>query len=353
MSLNKSKKRLSGFTLIELLVVIAIIAILIALLLPAVQQAREAARRSTCKNGLKQLGLALHNYHSTYKTFPPNPVCTTTENTGGRYKQSWLAWSGIAMLLPYMDQTPVYQRINWSYRWDSNVAGTVNNTMARTRIPALLCPSDPGSGSNYTAAMGPTSYSLSAGPATSWSTGASNPGFATFRRGSRVSDITDGSSNTIAAAETEIGLNNGKWNPAITPLAYYTVTGVAAPAKSVYFATAADATALKTYYSTCLAKYKSGSGWSGSYDEQGRWWASGRVYWGPWHTTLIGPNAGPGCDSDTSTTTMNLKEPSSYHIGGAQVLLGDGSVRFISQNINQLTWIGLGSIRGQESLGQF
>ncbi len=257
------------------------------------------------------------------------------------------------MLLPYLDQAPIYNRINWNYRWDKNIAGTVNNTMARTRIPALLCPSDPGSGSNYTANMGPTSYGLSAGPSTTWSTGAKKPGFATFRRGSRVADITDGPSNTIVAAELQIGLNAGKWNPAIPPQPYYRVTGTGNAPSSVITANAASAKLIKTYYQGCLSKYKSGSGWNSSSDEQGRFWAAGRVYWGPWHTTLIGPNAGPSCDNDTSVTTMQVKEPSSYHVGGAQVLLGDGSVRFISQNINQLTWIGLGSIRGQESLGTF
>jgi prepilin-type N-terminal cleavage/methylation domain-containing protein len=165
-----------GFTLIELLVVIAIIAILIALLLPAVQQAREAARRTQCKNNLHQLGLALHNYHDSFNTFPPNGVAGTTEDVGGRYLQSWLAWSGLSMLLPYVDQQPIYDRINWNYRWDSNVAGTQNNTMARVRVMEFVCPSDPGAGATYTTNMAPTSYLISTGPGASWALAARPPG---------------------------------------------------------------------------------------------------------------------------------------------------------------------------------
>ena len=99
MDMKSKKHRMSGFTLIELLVVIAIIAILIALLLPAVQQAREAARRSECKNNLKQIGIALFNYHDLADMFPAGGIAGTTENTGGRYNQAWLSWSGFAMLL--------------------------------------------------------------------------------------------------------------------------------------------------------------------------------------------------------------------------------------------------------------
>lgn len=353
-------KKTRGFTLIELLVVIAIIAILIALLLPAVQQAREAARRSQCKNNLKQLGLALHNYHDVHNTFPANGVAGTTENVGGRYNQAWLSWSGLAMLLPYLDQAPVYNKINWNYRWDNNNGGTVNNTMARTRIQTFMCPSDPGSAATYTANMSPTAYALSAGPASNWSMRSNNPGFATLWKGSNIRDITDGTSNTIAASECRIGLNTGQWDPTITPRdpSYRVVTGTRLQRANntngrVWRATNAHAAQIKTWYQTCLNMYDSGSGWNGSSDEQGRFWAAGRVYWGPWHTTLVGPNAGPSCDNDTSVTDMSIKEPSSYHTGGVQLLLADGSVRFVSDSIDQLVWIGAGSIRGNEALGEW
>jgi prepilin-type N-terminal cleavage/methylation domain-containing protein len=362
--MKKFKNRWSGFTLIELLVVIAIIAVLIALLLPAVQQAREAARRSTCKNNLKQIGIALHNYHEAYNTFPGNPIAGVSPSAthpggpsnGSGTAEAWMAWSGFAVLLPYMDQGPVYDQINFSYHWNVNTTAIPNQTMASTPIPAFLCPSDPGSGAKYTAVMAATSYGLSAGPAASWSTGGNNPGFATLNRGVRVGDIVDGASNTIAASEMQIGLNTGMWPTGTgsqTRVNWHVVSGLAAPPKTTFFANQADANAINTYYQTCLADYDSGTGFNGSYDEQGRMWGAGRTSWGPWHSTLIGPNAGPGCDDGTSVTEVRVKDPSSYHTGGVHVLLGDGSVRFVSENIDQLLWMGLGTTRGKEPLGEF
>jgi len=140
--LNAVFKR-RGFTLIELLVVIAIIAILIALLLPAVQQAREAARRSTCKNNLKQIGLALHNYHDTHRVFPPGCISRSIRSGGqdvwedaasltatGNQGTSWML-----MILPYADQAPLYNQWNFS----TNVMG--NRAQAENDIPGFYCPS--------------------------------------------------------------------------------------------------------------------------------------------------------------------------------------------------------------------
>ena len=360
LSLNAARHRRlkQGFTLIELLVVIAIIAILIALLLPAVQQAREAARRTQCKNNFKQLGLALHNYHSTYGMFTANGVAGTSESPTGRYNQNWLAWSGMAMLLPYIEQTNVYNNINFNFRWDNNNGGTQNNTMARSRIPAFVCPSDPGANATYTANMSPTSYGFSAGPGASWAMAGNPIGFATLVRGSRIRDITDGTSNTIAMSEMQIGLNSGayvagapnrfNWHRVVTGSALRGARGARFDGRI-----AADRTAINTYYNACLATYDSGGGWDGASDEQGRFWASGRVYWGPWHTTLVRPNAGHSCDNDASVTDMSVKEPSSYHTGGVQVLLADGSVKFTSENIDQGVWMGAGSINLGETLGEW
>jgi len=351
-------RKMRGFTLIELLVVIAIIAILIALLLPAVQQAREAARRTQCKNNLKQLALAMHNYHDVYDQFPC--AGATTEDVGGRYNQAWLTWSGLAMLLPYIEQSNVYNQINFDYRWDNNNGGTVNNTMARTRIAAFVCPSDPGAEASYTANMSPTSYGFSAGPASNWSMRANNPGIFTLFNAAKFRDIKDGTSNTIAGAEMQIGLNTGQWvaNGNARESWYRVVTGQRLEKANNtngrhWYANAADISQINLYYQNCLAMYDSGQGWDGASDEQGRFWAAGRVYWGPWHTTLVGPNAGPSCDNDGSVTDMSVKEPSSYHSGGVQVMLCDGSARFVSEDIDQAVWISVGSRRGGETLGEW
>ncbi|GIW98636.1 MAG: prepilin-type N-terminal cleavage/methylation domain-containing protein [Pirellulaceae bacterium] len=355
---NRVNRKSGGFTLVELLVVIAIIGILVGLLLPAVQAAREAARRMQCSNNLKQLGLALHNYESAHKKFPANPGPGVTENVGGRYNQSWLAWSGLAMLLPYMEQGNLYNQANFSYSWANNNGGTVNNSVvARTRIPSYVCPSDRGANANYTADMAPVSYAMSAGPSSSWSVGAIKPGLSTLSVWTAIRDITDGTSNSIAMSELRIGLNQGQWVPGQLPRdpSYRVVTGTplekAANAQGrIWQAVAAQATQIRAYYDNCLSMYDAGSGWDGASDEQGRFWAAGRVYWGPYHTTLIGPNAGPSCDRDASVTDIDIKEPSSYHTGGVQSVLCDGSVKFISENIDQLVWMSVGSINGGETV---
>jgi prepilin-type N-terminal cleavage/methylation domain-containing protein len=350
--------RHSGFTLVELLVVIAIIGILVGLLLPAVQMAREAARRMQCSNNLHQLGLALHNYESAHKTFPASPAHPTTEAPGGRYNQAWLSWSGLAMLLPFVEQGNVAQQIDWGWRWDSNQNGNQNNTLARTRIPGYVCPSDPGSNATYTANMGPTSYCFSAGPSSSWSLGSSSKvGFATYNVVTRIRDMTDGTSNSIAMSEARIGLNRGQWIAGVLPRdpSYRVVTGSilqrSANAEGRRWTNIpAHIALINTYYNACLATYDSGGGWDGASDEQGRFWAAGRVFWGPYMTTLVRPNAGPSCDNDGSVTDMSIKEASSLHTGGVNVLLGDASVKFTSESVDQALWIAAGSINGAETI---
>jgi len=186
-------KNRRGFTLIELLVVIAIIAILIALLLPAVQQAREAARRSTCKNNMKQIGLALHNYHDTHRTFPPSYV--DNHPGGAVFQNNDLAWS--MFLLPFLDQAPLYNNISGSgamdLDWTTIPAMTTGATAyAKVVLPAFICPSDPTEGvntkigsygkSNYKAVRSVLTYPTSA---------------------RRMRDFTDGTSNTFIVGESD------------------------------------------------------------------------------------------------------------------------------------------------------
>jgi prepilin-type N-terminal cleavage/methylation domain-containing protein len=199
-----SKRSKTGFTLIELLVVIAIIAVLIALLLPAVQQAREAARRTQCKNNLKQFGLALHNYHDVYSNFPFFGGGTGNLSSGGQRSRL----SGIACLLPFVDQTGVYQEIQ-SLPGDNP---PYNNNLPWTRVISVMqCPSDSGQQDPNNAAntRGKKNYMFCAGDSHAGN-GCARPAFPvpTRSRGMfaaltcyGIRDAQDGTSNTIAMAE--------------------------------------------------------------------------------------------------------------------------------------------------------
>ena len=346
---KRSGLRSHGFTLVELLVVIAIIGILVGLLLPAVQAAREAARRMQCSNNMKQLGIALHNYHDTYQKFPASGGVTLRNAAG--VAEGWNSWSGIASILPFIEQDPLYNQINFNYDFNTNLAaaGVAHNSVVRrTRIDSLLCPSDPGSGVEYTADMAPSSYCFSHGPAASWDVGnGSEPGvfdknfFCSFR------DILDGTSNTIAMSEARIGLNAGQWNAAAPKRdpSYRVVVGTTlrTGGSAVFRADPAQIAIINTYFNSCLAMYDGGTGWDGQSDEQGRWWAWGGAFRGPYITTFVGPNAGPSCDNDASVTDIQLKEPSSLHPGGAMTLRADASVGFVGETVDQAIWIGAGT----------
>lgn len=344
-------KRRRGFTLIELLVVIAIIAILVALLLPAVQQAREAARRAECKSKMKQLGIALHNYHDVHSCLPGNEVgCVKDQNRTST--NCWEGWSGIAMLLPFMDQNNLYEQADFNHYWNENVTGIRNRAVANTLITALFCPSDPTSRRTH-GNSGPTSYMLSAGPVSTWHVN-KGPGPFSRQSSSRFRDFTDGTSNTILAGEGVIGNNRG------TKAAGYrnhTAGALTAPGGGRLFDNSpAHLTAIRTYFDNRVAS--AGASTHGDNDDANRFWASGRVHWGPWFNTLMPPNSGSdgdfktvNCDQDASVTTMDIKNASSYHVGGAHVLMADGAVFFASDNIDHGVWVGAGSMDGEEDTG--
>ncbi len=307
-----SRIRRRGFTLIELLVVIAIIAILIALLLPAVQQAREAARRTQCKNNLKQIGLALHNYASAHTVFPPS-------STSGFGKGVWSypgtgptdpnihLHSFASLILPYIDQSTVYNNINYNV---SSLASQ-NQAMASLVLPFYRCPSYAGPSfssdplytgiysqfalRNYVAMGGTTVLALSGAiPAD----GLLYPGSKT-----RFRDVTDGTSNTIAVAETR------------EESASVWIDGTTATVVARWM----DLSNMTTY---------SGNTSSINYTP----YFQGGVF-----PNSIGQNYGP----------------SSMHEGGAHHLLADGSVRFISENINIGVYTALVSRAGGEVIGEY
>ncbi len=215
--------RRRAFTLIELLVVIAIIAVLIALLLPAVQAAREAARRSQCVNNLKQIGLALHNYHDVNGTFPMGAGSGMYSLGSYNSKHNW---SIHAAILPQLGQTPIYNSIN--FNWGTADAPTqiptypINSTAIQTQINTFLCPSDPNgtaqeasygdANNDYFGSVGATTDTL--GYQTNgkgFGTGAASlatvpfSGLFGFQMSKSIANVTDGTSNSVAFAESTVG----------------------------------------------------------------------------------------------------------------------------------------------------
>jgi prepilin-type N-terminal cleavage/methylation domain-containing protein len=335
-----SKGRSRGFTLIELLVVIAIIAVLIALLLPAVQQAREAARRTQCKNNLKQLGLALHNYHDAFNIFP---YASAGEGTCDSAQSLRLVnQRGFPHLLPYLDQSPLYNSFDFSTSLGACVnpdnggtsavgaaivgnPATVNELACSRILTALLCPSDPGQNT-----MSPQADTADYQPATG-STSRGRPGaktnyeFSTWTSGSlcdrwttqnstgrrlfgpesnsRIRDCTDGTSNTVAFVETTLDTGGG-WG-STWAYSHYTSLG-ADPA-------------------------------GGRRINDRGWWS-----WSGYTNTT--PRAG-----------MNGQYgwPGSSHTGGCHFCLADGSVRFVSENMDGVTRERLAAIADGQVVGEY
>lgn len=202
-SLRSDRSR-GGFTLVELLVVIAIIGVLIGMLLPAVQQAREAARRITCGNNLRQIGIALQNYHSVHQHFPPGGVEFRFGNARGNGPpQRNLAWS--AFLLPQLDQQNVFDRIDFNQAFDSDA----NAEAAATVLPVYLCPSSQRRSDTNAQSRGPCDYGGIFGERIN---GPNNPpkGLMVYDQTFSHSDIPDGSSNTLIVAE-DSAFSDGQW----------------------------------------------------------------------------------------------------------------------------------------------
>jgi prepilin-type N-terminal cleavage/methylation domain-containing protein len=334
-----SKIRNRGFTLIELLVVIAIIAVLIALLLPAVQQAREAARRTQCKNNVKQLGLAMHNYHDTFLVFPPNSLQWGAAGNSPEWTATQHG-TQLTMILPFIDQSTVYNAINFT---NVNAEGTTINgqPIYQKVIPAFICPTatspnqrggDLRAKTNYAPSLGSQRMDVNGGTgcpglfpphgplidAQYAAAGGSNGNgyFGTgpdghgntmdisrisgmFARGStaaRLRDVTDGASNTILMGEVRPEcadhINNGWFHN-----------------NAIWVATTPPIN-----FPTCPQS----------------------------------PVRPDSCHrSDTWNTSQGFK---SEHIGGAHFLLSDGSVQFLSENIDYATYQRLGDRRDNRSV---
>ncbi len=336
-------KKRRGFTLIELLVVIAIIAILIALLLPAVQQAREAARRTQCKNNLKQFGLALHNYHDTHSAFPR--LCFGSQQTGAGWGSEWRGYSAHVMLLPFIDQAPLYNQIEFNYHAETDGAAPdpapTNITLFRTsKIEAFNCPSDrayPGTGT-------PNNYGVSTGShIDSWGdTAATNDGFFHKRFTTRMRDCIDGTSNSIMMGE----FLHGDADNATFTKETDTVRGVAFTGNRAK-PTLAE---LETYGAACTAGSANHTSGAGDNFFNSMLYESGINTTAPPNWKHPNCHACAGCGSGDANGLFPAR---SRHVGGAQLVLGDGAVRFISENIDLVTYQSLGTTHGNETIGEF
>lgn len=301
----KPQNRKRGFTLIELLVVIAIIAILIALLLPAVQQAREAARRTQCKNNLKQIGIALHSYHEIFNTMPPGWIGVNTAGLHDVSGGSGFGWA--TFILPQMDQGVLSKKFNFS----RNILDPANVAWHRAVLPAYRCPSDIGdevwdinqdgtttvlasvSSSNYVASWGTTDLDGTCFPGgVPLPAGQRCISDGAFFHNSRVrfTDFKDGTSNTFLAGERRSDtalMWNATWLGAIPQ-------GEEAVAR------------------------------------------------------ILGVT-----DHTPNHKSAHMEDFGSWHTGGVHMLFGDGKVKFISENIDEGTYRGLATRHGNETPGNF
>ncbi|TWU35744.1 hypothetical protein Q31b_51790 [Novipirellula aureliae] len=313
-----------GFTLVELLVVIAIIGVLVGLLLPAVQAAREAARRMSCSNNMKQCGLALHNYHSTFQRFP------------GIGFESNSAFSVQAQILPYAEQENLQDLIDFSSPIYTGSHGPIsihpnNEEAARTLVPMFRCPSDPQNdlftefdcdgaagqayrGCNFMACTG-------SGRDDAWDLRSKTDGLFYYGSEGRFRDILDGTSNTVVFAETLLG------------------NGTVATTKPAQEHDAVAWVGHGTATNPDVESLTNGPVW-GWYGYRGYAWISGKAY-----STTFSTYTPPNPDyADVTQLAYGWFSSRSHHSGGVNVTLGDGSVRFVTESVDLELWRDSGSI---------
>jgi len=311
--------------------------------LPAVQSAREAARRSQCINNLKQIGLALMNYESAHGAFPWNQNTYNNifpnQPPGGDYGNSF---SALALMLPFMEQTPVHNTLNFSFGFNefggqNGLDDPIQGTGIKTTIASFICPSDNGKGRN--------SYRASNGTNWDWWSRESGAGPMTRGNDSKISNVVDGTSNTIAFAERSRGDGDGsKYNPGDV---YVGVPGSAWGLPTYVIQNPADqAVIVNSVIPDCTAAAKAGTG---TWDWGGYYWAAGD-YPGAKMNFVLGPNSKtPDCSPWGGVGAgIGFYSARSRHSGGVNVGLTDGSVRFIKDSIALPIWYALATRSGGE-----
>ena len=351
------RKPKSGFTLIELLVVIAIIAVLISLLLPAVQSAREAARRSQCINNLKQLGLAVHNYASQNMVFPMQTMFPTANVESWGWSYGW----GLS-ILPNLEQGPAFNAFNFSIGIFGNSGGNTfqqgNNTVMNLQLSVFSCPSD-GSLKTPTGVYGGTNYVGNYGGPGQLANAGTNGSFSgTIIPNAWYNDpnlgpvgfqsISDGTSNTALFSERLLGIVGNpqvKLNSADAKRSIFQVAGPVA---------GSDVAGVNTFVGACKAL--PGSATSIRSNGNGYTWFAGY----PWHVavnsyTHVGAPNSTSCNNSADqggwlsfTGPLGSAPPNSNHPGGVNMGMADGSVRFIKNTINLPTFWSIGTRKGGE-----
>ena len=322
----KVNVRKKGFTMIELLVVIAIIAVLIALLLPAVQQAREAARRTQCKNNLKQMGLGLHNYESTYRVFPSSGESPMPGNTSITV---FFPASTFSLILPYIDQGPVYSLINFNQHYTDNANSIV---AGKTKITSFLCPSN-GITTPDAAGFGLVDYMPIAYVGLPDTTGTPVKKLGALGLfGNSISYMTDGTSNTIAIFEDSGRLNgglNGKYSVTTSALTSGAITtnGMITVATGTGPICSGGNTG-----NSCPNRWIDDDSGNGVGGPPTATWNGGTSSSNVINNNSVPKGGPPGVCPWTITNCGPNDEPFSLHTGGCHALLCDGSVKFMSEN---------------------
>lgn len=331
-SLGSDRLQSRGFTLVELLVVIAIIGILVGLLLPAVQSAREAARRMSCQNNLKQIALSMHNYESTFRCLPPSWTQPSGISSG---------WSAQTRILPFMEQAAIADNIDYSAAYSTVTIATPDGPVpiSAFRVPAYLCPSEPNDQTRVSGGVEtyvPISYGVSSGPWHVYNPVTRSGGLGVFapERYPRFRDCTDGTSNTLLLGEVKT----------YTP--YY---------RDVATAGSLPMPTLPADICPLGGDFKTNSGHTE--------WVDGRAHQTAF-TTTFGPNtkvlctvSGTEYDVDwtnsregvsTTAQTYAAVTTRSFHPGGVESANVDGSVNFVSETIDLQIWQAMSTKNGGE-----